>query len=135
MSSPLADKSTNTNEYLSFMDDTIDRIEQVGLEHRDRHKNCVKPIHKPFLLYTIIRLLELIFAKRRADQVRSQPKPLQHLSALIDPPTILFECLNECQINEITYRIKLFDKFRSELMNYQRMLDNNSTCDLEALRL
>jgi hypothetical protein len=114
-------------------------------EHRDRHKNCTIPLHKTFLLYSIIQFLELIFINKRANQIGITPKELKpsqclstkNINALISSPFLLRSLckFTQCQIAEITYRVKLFDKFRNELTKYQIMIDNASKYDTDILNL
>ncbi|GBB92601.1 hypothetical protein RclHR1_02030004 [Rhizophagus clarus] len=116
-----------------------------GSEHRDRHKDCIIPVHKTFLLYSIIQFLELIFINKRANQIGITPKelkPSQYLSTknintLISSPLLLHSLckFTQCQIAEITYRVKVFDKFRNELTKYQMMIDNASSYDTDILNL
>ncbi|CAB4432597.1 unnamed protein product [Rhizophagus irregularis] len=114
-------------------------------EHRDRHKNCIIPLHKTFLLYSIIQFLELIFINKRANQIGIVPKELKpsqcfstkNLNTLISSPFLLRSLckFTQCQIAEITYRVKVFDKFRNELTKYQMMIDNASRYNTDILNL
>src|SRR6266496_3282508 len=57
---------------------TVNKNKYGSSEHRDRHKDCIIPVHKNFLLYSIIQFLELIFINKRTHQIgiiRKELKP------------------------------------------------------------
>src|SRR4051812_16440740 len=107
---------------------TVNKNKNYSSEHRDRHKNCTVPVHKNFLLYSIIQFLELIFINKRANQIGIAPKelkpsqclPTDKINTLISSPFLLRSLckFTQCQIAEITYRVKIFDRFRNELIKY-----------------
>src|SRR5688572_21711098 len=84
-------------------DDII--ISRICLEHHDRHKNCIIPIHRTILLYSIIKFLELIFINKRANQIgiisneieQSQRLTSKRINALTSPFLLRSLCkFTEC---------------------------------------
>src|SRR5436190_5654399 len=137
VNNPLANEPSNNKNSSPINDNiSINRINYICSGHRDRHKNCIMVVHKTFLLYSIIQFLELIFVNKRANQIGIVPKELQpsqyltsrSINTLTSSPFLLYSLckFNKCQIAEITYRVKLFDKFRFELIKYQIMVDHAS---------
>ncbi|RIA98879.1 hypothetical protein C1645_870372 [Glomus cerebriforme] len=145
VTNPPTNKLSNKHTFFKKEDITIKTINYDSSEHRDHHKNCMIPVHKTFLLYSVIRFLELIFINKRANQIGIVPKELKpsqcisskNINTLTTSPFLLHSLckFNQCQIAEIIYRIKIFDKFRLELSKYQAMVNNAPEYDSDILNL